>query len=467
MGKKIFVFCIGGTGLRVMKSIIMLLAAGMKTNGYIIIPIIIDPHDDLREKKDLNILIDDYKKIFNNSIKNSGSNTGNPLEGFFGCNVMRLEDLNDQQNSTFAAISDQRPFKDFLGTHTLADGETNTYLLKTLFSEANLTNQLSVGFKGNPNVGTVVLNEMVSKSAPYKAFLNHCQSGDRVFIISSIFGGTGASGYPLIEKLIHEEKDNQQVSQVLMGAVSVLPYFTLKDPTQTSSDIDSATFLSKTKAALTYYENNVKSDYLYYIGDKSMSATYDNNEIEQKDTANFIELVAASALLHFSKQGKPLKPQCLSRAIKTDANSLSISTAGDSYKSLIKAVADMMMLKKLVNTIKGESQFPLHLNRHWNEEFWGSEEFLSFQEFLEKFNNWYQELASNKRSFSPLNTTSKDEIKNSFIKDMTIQGADDISQYLLEVIKASNKDTEEKHDNRLRQLLKFSYVAINKYTSQI
>ena len=36
---KVFVFCIGGTGLRVMKSVVMMAAAGMRTNGYDIVPI--------------------------------------------------------------------------------------------------------------------------------------------------------------------------------------------------------------------------------------------------------------------------------------------------------------------------------------------------------------------------------------------------------------------------------------------
>lgn len=55
-----------------------------------------------------------------------------------------------------------------------------------------------------------------------------------------------------------------------MGAVTVLPYFALDDPTATGSSIDSSNFLTKTKAALTYYEKTVKSDYLYYIGEKSL-----------------------------------------------------------------------------------------------------------------------------------------------------------------------------------------------------
>ena len=49
--KKVFAFCIGGTGIRVMKSVIMLLASGMKTYDYEVVPVIIDPHLDLEEKK--------------------------------------------------------------------------------------------------------------------------------------------------------------------------------------------------------------------------------------------------------------------------------------------------------------------------------------------------------------------------------------------------------------------------------
>ena len=61
--KKVFVFCIGGTGERVMKSITMLMAAGLDTYGYTVVPIIIDPHLDLIEKKNLQSLIENYREI--------------------------------------------------------------------------------------------------------------------------------------------------------------------------------------------------------------------------------------------------------------------------------------------------------------------------------------------------------------------------------------------------------------------
>ena len=48
--KKVFVFCIGGTGERAMKSITMHMASGMDTCGYTVVAIIIDPHLYLDEK---------------------------------------------------------------------------------------------------------------------------------------------------------------------------------------------------------------------------------------------------------------------------------------------------------------------------------------------------------------------------------------------------------------------------------
>ena len=62
--KRVFVFCIGGTGLRVMKSITMLLAAGMDAQGYTVVPVFIDPHIDLEEKRNLQNLIQDYENIY-------------------------------------------------------------------------------------------------------------------------------------------------------------------------------------------------------------------------------------------------------------------------------------------------------------------------------------------------------------------------------------------------------------------
>ena len=47
---KLYVFGIGGTGSRVLKSLTMLLASGVKCNADTIVPIIIDPDDSGADK---------------------------------------------------------------------------------------------------------------------------------------------------------------------------------------------------------------------------------------------------------------------------------------------------------------------------------------------------------------------------------------------------------------------------------
>ena len=81
MANRVFVFCIGGTGLRVMKAITMLAASGVKTNGYTIVPIIIDPHIDLDEKTKVDNLINDYIRIYKNATTSEGQQM-NPWTDF-------------------------------------------------------------------------------------------------------------------------------------------------------------------------------------------------------------------------------------------------------------------------------------------------------------------------------------------------------------------------------------------------
>lgn len=462
--KKVFVFCIGGTGIRVMKSITMLMAGGMDTNGYTVVPVILDPHLDLEEKKNLHSLLDSYINIYNQSI-NNGTSTLNHLDGFFNSEIRLLSQLNNQSNDTQQAAGSKEKFGSYIDVSALGADDLNNYLIETLFSTKNLNNPLSVGFKGNPNVGTVVLGEMIEGADWFKAFKQHCEKDDRIFIISSIFGGTGASGYPLLEKKIRGSENEPTVKNAVMGAVTVLPYYGLKDPATTGSDIDSANFYTKTKAALAYYENTVQSDYLYYIGEKTLKQVYENDEQKQDDKANFIELIAASALFDFLKRGKPDTHQYLSRAIESDEESLDLVSMGSGYKSIIKSVADYMLLRNLVKELPGESYFPLSINRGFNDNFYKDAAFQSLSRFTEVYFQWYSELAQNKRAFAPLHY---DDLKHmsGWIKKMELDAKDD-SYYLLRMIQESNKDKSDDHSNKFRFFLQFAYNAINSYTSKI
>ncbi|MDE6083037.1 MAG: hypothetical protein K2G11_00980 [Muribaculaceae bacterium] len=467
--KRVFVFCIGGTGLRVMKSITMLLAAGMDAKGFTVVPVLIDPHLDLEEKRNLQTLLEEYETIQGNVILSDGKRL-NPLDGFFGTEVTDLAKLNGQQNDISEPIVEKRSFGQYLNVGNLNSEDVNNFLVQTLFSQANLDNDLSVGFKGSPNVGTVVLGEMIKGADWFQAFCNAFQKGDRIFIISSIFGGTGASGYPLLEKKVRNSLDHPNVKEAIMGAVSVLPYFSLEDPSTTDSDIDAANFLTKTKSALAYYENSVLSDYLYYVGEQGMKTTYANNEKKQDDKAHFIELVAATSLFDFlNKTEKPEKTQTLSRAIKEDVDSLSVSSLGDPYNNVVKAVADMMLLYRLVYFLPNEKQFPLSKDRGFDGAFYEDKSFVSLRNFLSRFSQWYQELAENKRGFAPLTIADVNDRRanlSNWIQDFSLDAKEE-SYYLLDMIRASNRDKDQSHTIKFRRFLDYAYKAINRYTSKI
>ncbi len=460
--KRVFVFCIGGTGIRVMKSVTMLLAAGMDANGYTIVPVLIDPHMDLEEKRNLQTLIGEYETIYDE--------IHGKRHGFFGTDIADLAKLNGQHNDISEPIAEKRSFGQYLNVGNLNSEDVNKYLVQTMFSQANLDNDLSVGFKGSPNVGTVVLGEMIKGADWFQAFCNACQKGDRIFIISSIFGGTGASGYPLLEKKVRNSTDHPNVKDAMMGAVSVLPYFSLEAPSTTDSDIDSANFLTKTKSALAYYEKSVLSDYLYYVGEQGMKTTYANDEKKQEDKAHFVELVAATALFNFlSKTDKPDKKQVLSRAIKEDVESLSLNSLGSAYNDVVKAVADMMMLSRLVKFLPTERHFPLSKNRGFNKDFYDAQSFVSLRNFLDRFSQWYNELAENKRSFAPLTIADPNDRGaklSNWIKNFSLDAKDE-SYYLLDMIRESNNDEDDTHTIKFRHFLDYAYKAIDKYTSKI
>lgn len=467
--KRVFVFCIGGTGLRVMKSITMLLAAGMDTKGYTIVPILIDPHMDLEEKRNLQTLQGEYQSVYDSIILSDGKPL-NPIKGFFGTDIADLAKLNGLQNDISEPIAEKRSFGQYLNVGNLKADDVNNYLVQTLFSQANLDNDLSVGFKGSPNVGTVVLGEMIKGADWFQAFCNACQKDDRIFIISSIFGGTGASGYPLLEKKVRNSTEYPNVKDAMMGAISVLPYFSLEDPSTTDSDIDSANFLTKTKSALAYYENSVLSDYLYYIGEQDMKTTYVNDEKKQEDTAHFIELVAATALFDFlSKTDKPDSMQVMSRAIKENVDSLSVSSLGNAYNDVVKAIADMTLLSRLVYFLPDERQFPLSKDRGFDSAFYEDKSYVSLRNFLKRFAQWYKELAENKRSFAPLTIAPLDDRNaklSNWIQDFSLDAKDE-SYYLLDMICASNKDKDPSLNVKFRRFLDYAYKAIDKYTSKI
>ena len=72
---RLFIFAIGGTGSRVLKSLTMLLASGIKPNSereFEIVPIIIDPHKSNEDLKRTERLLGNYQTISNQAGLSNG-----------------------------------------------------------------------------------------------------------------------------------------------------------------------------------------------------------------------------------------------------------------------------------------------------------------------------------------------------------------------------------------------------------
>ena len=421
---KIYVFGIGGTGARVIRSLTMLLASGVKLGENIdtVIPVIIDQDRSNGDLTRTIALLKTYKSL-HDQLK-FGRNSKSE---FFKTNI---DDLNTSFRMQVADVAD----KDFQSYIKYLNLDTrNKALVSLLFSKKNLEAHMDVGFKGNPNMGSVVLNNFSTEADnDLGSILESFQSGDKIFIISSIFGGTGAAGFPLLLKTLRQAQSSQLPSAALVanapiGAITVLPYFGVQHDEDSEINMDS--FMSKAKAALSYYRDNLNTDVLYYISDK-LSKNYDNHEGDsaQRNNAHFVEMVAALSIVDFCKNNvqhdgsKSFKEF----GFNEDKPVVSIRTLADSTRALVG--------KPLISMFIFEKFYKEHLKNTW-ENAWAKDFsytdddnkgkmdstvmshdfFVKLTKFLKDFDNeWLREMANNSRTFKPFNLeTSGENIFNS------------------------------------------------------
>ncbi len=399
---KLYVFGIGGTGSRVLKALTMLLAAGVKCNSTIV-PVIIDPDlaaADLTRTIDLMNL---YIGIHNASLSPSNNDCFfktdiSPVINGFRLPVANTQDINFSQFIDLANMSNE-----------------SQALCEALFSETNLQSKMQVGFKGNPNIGSVVLNQFAN-SNDFNNLANSFAQGDKIFIISSIFGGTGASGFPLLLKNL---RTNNQIpnfnliNNAPLGAITVLPYFSLQ--TNNDSAIDSSTFISKTKSALGYYAQNISAnnslDVLYYIGDNINNPLNNcDGGAGQQNPAHFIELASALAILNFEQlqftrggTRQTIHKEFGIKYINNAQNPLTFNDLANATNVTIRKRLIQMFIfaKYLQTTLYREIKYQPWAKLRKMDDFVGSQLLNDIQRFTDEFKVWLNEMSNTQRSFLP------------------------------------------------------------------
>lgn len=428
---RLFVFAIGGTGSRVLKSLTMLMAAGVKPESgqeFEIVPIIIDPHKSNEDLKRTERLLADYQAVVNKI------GLGN---GFFSTSIRTLNNILQNQNLTngnftytLKDVAGMR-FKDYIDHAGL--NEANQKLMELLFSGTSINRhqeeiplmdlEMDIGFVGNPNIGSIVLNQF-KDSEEFRQFCSIYNADDRIFIISSIFGGTGAAGFPIILKNVRNAKNSGVVDaagfleNARIGAVTVLPYFNLTADDR--SPIRKSDFISKTRSALHYYKENVSGNNsvnaLYYIGDNHNGSPYENDPGHggQKNKAHFVELAAALSIIDYmgipddsivTQNGEAINPIYKEFFTRNDATEL---TFGDldqiTSRKIALRLSQLYLLlrykKEQLNNAIGKAAWAMEAPAIQNTSLTNAF-FVHLSDFLKGFEDWLLEQNENRRAFTP------------------------------------------------------------------
>ncbi len=404
---KIFIFGVGGTGSRILRSLTMMLASGIKFGANEIVPVIIDPDtanaDLTRTVALLNKYADIRKELkFSSENKNQFFRTG--IDSILPNYTLLIKDTGDKKFNEFIEYSSM--------------SRSNKALTKMLFSDKNLESSMDVGFKGNPNIGSVVLNQ-IAYSEDIDTFANQFSDGDKIFIISSIFGGTGASGFPLLLKTLREGDNfpnHEIINNAIIGAITILPYFKIKQDEE--SEIDSSTFISKTKSALAYYEKNIANNKLinalYFLAD-DVTNTYDNYEggSSQQNEAHLIEFLGATAIADFSNQNfdkDNVKSLNMEFGLKDITDSVSFNAFYNNIHDLLymPLVQFTMMSNALTYKVNLFNSDSFNANKENFNDFYSSNFFRSLTDFFEKYLTWLKEMKNNKRKLDLFNLECND-----------------------------------------------------------
>lgn len=197
-------------------------------------------------------------------------------------------------------------------------------LYDALFTEQERKTPLDKGFRGHPAIGAAVMSQSMTTNR-VQQWLEieqaiNTEKDARIFIFASVFGGTGAAGFPTIAKILKSnlKKDEQGKSIAKIGGALVLPYFQFPPaPTDEEKEMQAkvSDFILNTRSALDYYDRSgvLGSVFqsIYMIGDNDLTSMkeFSLGSNSQKNDAHFIELYAALAAFDFFNKTDFDKPE--------------------------------------------------------------------------------------------------------------------------------------------------------------
>lgn len=184
-------------------------------------------------------------------------------------------------------------------------GATLFKLVTEISGNINRIHQDDPNLNGDPRTKELAAN------AEFKNLKTDVVSGQfssiNVFVVGSVFGGTGASIFPNVARMIRKLLPGN----CRVGGALVLPYFSVTPPDNDARRVDSSEFIKRTKVALEQYHsqgiiggNNALFDALYFVGDKPFNNTgaYALGGKKQKNHTHVVDLYSGYAVCDYFNQ---------------------------------------------------------------------------------------------------------------------------------------------------------------------
>lgn len=306
-----FIISIGGTGTKCMESLTYLMAANFLPASEPYRVFIVDKDAVCGNTARCHNTIGSY-----HTLQDAGGRKAYAGPGLYEC-TWCFDDALDE----LSRIRKGRTIQ-----NTLCQTSRDQQLLNLMFSRAEQTEDLVRGFYGRPSMGAAIF-EAVTTTASYRnselfqsirEALTRGNERINIFLMASIFGGTGASMFPNVAASIRDEfcKTEADREKISISGALLLPYFCFP-PQEDKEDISAVNyddFFDKTVVSLLYYNDNprlLKSaanprdyifDSVYVMGCKPLTETCHVNTSGGRDQLHrfhVVDLFAALSAVRF------------------------------------------------------------------------------------------------------------------------------------------------------------------------
>ena len=307
----LYIIAIGGTGARCVEAITQCAATGLFTEEPIKV-VFVDADESNGNLSRTSETIKTYQECYELTKNNAQIPwMKTPIE--------LLSFRSPFSNSTNKTLGSFLNYNSYKNSHPALG-----HLFDVLYTKDERETPLDVGFRGRPAIGSAIISQVnfdETEQEPCATLIKLIRAdlgtgkSVHIFLCGSIFGGTGASGFPTIGRLLVNKLSRLEgCDRLKIGGLLMLPYFAFLVPNEQDNNSIYARadqFLLNTESALRYYVNEAQStfDAVYMLGNQNPSnVKFSIGKNSQCNEPHFIELYAALAAKHFlldADRGEP------------------------------------------------------------------------------------------------------------------------------------------------------------------